>query len=300
MSFIIFFKLLVHFLGSIILKKQTLYTTFFTSYFQGDDMNMKYVFIILALSILTFLALPFQNADSNLTIAGSTSVQPFCEELVEEYKKSNPDVDINVQGGGSSLGVKCANNSAAHIGMASKDVNESNLIEYELGKEGMAIVVNNANPVDDLSSDDLRDIFSGNITDWREVSNKSGNINVFVREEGSGTFNAFKSIIMDDSDIKDDAVVQNSAGAIKQSVVQDKDAIAFVSLCHLDKNIKSVRVDGVEISQDSIKNGSYRLQRPFVFLTNKTPSKETLDFINWSLSDESSEIFQNEGIIKID
>ena len=105
---------------------------------------------------------------------------------------------------------------------------------------------------------------------------------------------------MDGSEIKDDAIVQNSAGAVKQGIIQDKNAIGFVSLTHLDSNLKDVGIDNVKASSNSILDGSYKLQRPFLLLTNKTPDNSTLEFINWTLSNESSEIFQKEKIIKID
>ena len=246
-----------------------------------------------------FLANPLEGTDS-ITIVGSTSVQPICEELANEYKKTHNGVDINVQGGGSGLGIKCANNCLADIGMSSKEVNEDNLNEYQMGIEGIAVVVHPNNSISDLSTEQIRDIFSGNVSNWNEVSNYSGKINVIVREEGSGTLDAFKDSIMNASEIKEDAIVQNSAGAVKQSIVQDKNAIGFVSLAHLDENLKDIRIDDVKISSEAILDGSYKLQRPFLLLTNNAPDDSTLDFINWTLSNESSEIFEKEKIIRID
>ena len=243
---------------------------------------------------------PMANTMPNLDIVGSSSIQPVCEQLAEEYRKNHGGIDINVQGGGSSLGIKCADNGVADIGMSSKDVNSCNLRKYELGREGIAIVTNKNNSIKDLSTNQIKDIFSGKISDWCEVSNQSGKITVIVREEGSGTLDAFKSIIMKDSQIKKDAIVQNSAGSIKQAVMQDKNAISFVSLTHLDENLKNISIDGVEISKDSIKDGSYNLQRPFLLLTNESPSKDSLEFINWALSDESNEMLEREKIIKVD
>ena len=247
-----------------------------------------------------FLIMPSGTTSCQLNIVGSTSVQPVCEELVNEYKKTHDDVDINVQGGGSNLGIKCTDNCLADIGMSSKEVNESNLNEYKIGVEGIAVVVNPSNPINDLSTSQVRDIFSGNIADWNEISNYSGKINVIVREEGSGTLDTFKCSIMNRCEIKEDAVVQNSAGAVKQIVAEDKNAIGFVSLAHLDDNLKDIGIDNVRISQNAILNGSYKLQRPFVLLTDKNPDNETSRFINWTLSSESSKIFEKENLIKID
>lgn len=263
-------------------------------------MKIGYSKIFISFMIMgLFLLFPLESGNT-INMVGSTSVQPICEELATEYKKTHGDVDINVQGGGSGLGIRCADNCLADIGMSSKNVSEDNLIEYQIGSEGIAVVVHPTNPVSDLSTNQIKDIFSGNISDWSEVSNRGGKINVIVREEGSGTLDAFKDSIMNASEIRDDAIVQNSAGAVKQSIVQDKNAVGFVSLTHLDDDLNDVRIDGVKISSKSILDGSYKLQRPFILLTNKTPDKSTLDFIEWTLSNESSEIFEKEKIIKID
>ncbi len=256
---------------------------------------MRWILFIFPL-LMMGLCIPM-NSSQELDIVGSSSVQPICEDLAEEYKKTHKNIDINVQGGGSSLAIKCAKNNHADIGMASMDVeNDSNLRTYELGREAIAVVINSKNPVNDLSSDEIQEIFGGNITDWSEISNKSGKINVFVREEGSGTLNTFKEVIMKNQTIKNGVIVQNSAGAIKQSVIQDENAIGFVSLSHLDSSLKNVSVDGICPSKENIVGDVYKLQRPFLLLTNSTPSAETQDFINWAVSDEASIFLKDEKI----
>lgn len=261
-------------------------------------MKIKYkaIFISLVLISLIFV-FPIENANVKLNIVGSTSVQPICEKLAEEYKKTNKSIDINVQGGGSGLGIKCANNSLADIGMSSKEIECKNLTEYEIGKEGIVIVVNKNNPIKDLSSNQIRNIFSGKITNWKEISDYSGEINVIVREEGSGTLDAFKDVIMNNSDIKKDAIVQNSQGSVSQAIIQDKNAIGFVSYSYLNEDLNNVSVDGVEVSEKSIMDESYKLQRPFILLTNDE-NKEIKDFIGWVRSNDSDEIFKQEKIIK--
>ena len=260
--------------------------------------NNKLFLLLIVMGLI--LIMPINNANSQLNIVGSTSIQPVCEELVEEYKKTHVDVDINIQGGGSGLGIKCSENCLADIGMSSKEVDNDKLNVYNVGTEGIVIVVNPNNPINDLSTNQIRDIFSGKITDWSEISNESGKINVISREEGSGTLDSFKNIIMKNSQIKKEAIILNSPGAIKQSVIQDENAIGFVSLVHADENLKMLSIDGVEISEKSICDGSYKLQRPFLFTTSKTPNNETLKFINWVLSDESQKIFKKEKIFRFD
>lgn len=262
-------------------------------------MRIEYKILTVLLIILTILCMStVESNTSTLSIVGSSSVQPVCEQLAEEYKKTKPGMDINIQGGGSSLGIKCANLSVADIGMSSKQIKCNNLTEYEIGREGIVIIVNENNPINDLSTKELQMIFSGEITNWREISSMSGNIHTIIREEGSGTLDSFKDIIMKNTSIKKDAIVQNSAGSIKHAVIHDRYAIGFVSLTHLDDSIKSISLDGVSASKNSILDGSYKLQRPFILLTNETPDNKTKDFTDWVMSEESQNVLENEKIFR--
>lgn len=254
---------------------------------------MKNVIFIITIIIAVILLCSNPTADS-INIVGSTSVQPICEELVEEYKKIHPDDDINIQGGGSSLAIKCTKNNISDIGMVSCDVNHTKT--YELGRESIIIIVNPDNPVSDLTTAQLKDIFSGKICDWSQITSKHGKINVIIREKGSGTLTSFEKLIMNNTDFKKDAIIQNSAGAVKQSVMQDKNAIGFVSLTHLDENIKDIKINGISASQNTIQDGSYTLQRPFTLICDKTPDNQTLKFLKWTQTKEAEEILNNQMI----
>ncbi|WP_409199873.1 phosphate ABC transporter substrate-binding protein [Methanobrevibacter sp. DSM 116169] len=255
--------------------------------------------IFIVIGLIGFMVL--NNDSSNINIVGSTSVQPTAEKLVEAYEKTHPDSKINVQGGGSSVGIKSAKEGSADIGTSSKDLDDKDkegLIIYELGNDGIVIAVNNKNGVSDLSNDQLKKIFSGEITNWNQVGGSDGEINIITREEGSGTLDAFKSIVMDDNDIKGDAIVQSSTEAVKQSVSQDPNAIGFVSFAHMSDDVKAVSVNNIEPSEENLADGSYELQRPFLFLTKGEPTGEVKEFINWVLSEEGSKVLQEEKIIK--
>lgn len=266
-------------------------------------MKSKSKFLIGAVAIIIViagLALSATGADeSKIDIVGSTSVQPVAEKLVEAYEQSHPDVKINVQGGGSSVGIKSAEEGSADIGMSSKELDEkSNLKEYELGKDGIVIAVNPDNSVSDLSNDQLKAIFSGEITNWKEVGGKDAPINVVTREEGSGTLDAFEGIVMGDSKIKDGAVVQSSTEAVKQSVAQNPNAIGFVSFAHMSDDVKALDINGVAPTSEAIADGTYELQRPFLFLTNGEPTGDVKEFIDWVLSKEGTKILEEEKVIK--
>lgn len=261
-------------------------------------MNKKiYLIGIVGLAI----AFSGNSNDSKIDVVGSTSVQPVVEKLAEEYMKSHPGKTINVQGGGSSVGIKSTEDGSADIGMCSKEITDhgKNLKKYELGRDGIVIGVNNKNTVSDLSNDQLKKIFSGEISNWKEVGGPDAKINVITREEGSGTLDAFESIVMGDTKIKDDAVVQSSTEAVKQSVAQDSNAIGFISYAHMSNDVKALKVNGIAPSDDSISQGTYELQRPFLLLTNGEPSGNVKEFIGWVMSDEGSKILTEEKVIKL-
>lgn len=263
--------------------------------------NTKYLIGVIAVIAVVagLMAFSTGGGESKIEIAGSTSVQPVAEKLVEVYKVSHPDAKINVQGGGSSVGIKSTEDESADIGMSSKELdNDSKLKTYELGKDGIVIAVSPDNPVSDLSNEQLKQIFSGEITNWKEVGGNDAEINLVTREEGSGTLDAFESIVMGGSEIKSDAVVQSSTEAVKQSVAQDPNAIGFVSFAHMSDDVKAVNVNGIAPSEDSIADGTYELQRPFLFLTNGDATGEVKEFIDWVMSEEGSRVLTEEKVIK--
>ena len=273
--------------------------------FEVKEMNTKSKYIIGIIVIIVLIAgavlATGSASSSHIDVVGSTSVQPVAEKLVEVYKESHPDADITVQGGGSSVGIKNANDGTADIGMSSKDVDQKdgpNLVKHELGQDGIVMAVNPSNSVSDLTTEQLQGIFSGEITNWNEVGGSDGEINVITREDGSGTLDAFESIVMGDKEIKSDAVVQSSTEAVKQSVAQDPNAIGFVSYAHMSDDVKSLTVNGVAPSDATIADGTYELQRPFLFLTNGEPTGDVKEFIDWVLGEEGSKVLAEEKIVK--
>ncbi len=240
------------------------------------------------------------SGHESIQIAGSTSVQPVAEKLAQEYMKSHPDVKINVQGGGSGLGIRSTQQEIIEIGTSSKKLNDhesKDLTEYIIGKEGIVVAVNNKNTVDDLTIDQIRDIFSGKISNWKEVGGSNQEIHVIVREEGSGTRTAFEDIVMDEEDISPEAIVQSSTEMVKQAVKQDPQAIGFVSLAHLGDDVKALMVGGIAPTEHSISKGTYPIQRPFIFLVKGEPEGSLKEFIRWIYSSEGQEVIRSEKIV---
>jgi phosphate transport system substrate-binding protein len=233
-----------------------------------------------------------------LVIAGSTSVQPLAEELAEEFMARHPAVRIQVQGGGSSAGIAAAGSGAADIGTSSRKLKaeESGLNEVTLALDGIALVVHPANPVKNLTADEARRIFSGEITDWKQVGGKPGRIMAVTREAGSGTRGAFEELVMGGASISTKAIVQGSTGAVRSSVAQARQAIGYVSIGALDRTVKAVSLDGVPPTEANVRNKAYRLARPFLFLTKGRPSGVAKAFIDFALGEEGQRVVAREFV----
>jgi phosphate transport system substrate-binding protein len=267
-------------------------------------MDLKYVIGLLVILIIIIAVYTFGTGSSyeKIEIAGSTSVQPVAEKLAAKYMEEHPNVRIDVMGGGSGLGIRSVSQGIIDIGTSSKALKpaeKQGLNEYPIGSEGIVMAVNLENPVGNLTKSQLKDIFSGNITNWKEVGGPDAKINLVVREEGSGTRSAFEDLVMNKTKVKADAIVQTSTESIKVAVKQDPNAIGYISLAHMTPDVKAVTIDGVDPSIDTVKDGSYKLQRPFLFLTNGEPGGQVKEFIDWCLGPEGQEIVKDEKIVPV-
>ncbi len=265
-------------------------------------MSSKYLLGIVLIIIIigAYITITSENKYERIEIAGSTSVQPVADKLAQAYMKKNPNVKINVQGGGSGLGIRSVTQGIIDIGTSSKDLNateKEELNRYLIGKDGIVIAVNVENPVDGLSKGQIRDIYDGNITNWKDVGGPDAKINVITREDGSGTRSVFQKIVMGKNKIKAEAIVLTSTESIVQSVKGDPNAIGYISLTSFKSDIKGLKVDGVYPSEQTIANGSYAIQNPFLFLTKGEPKPVVKDFIDFCLSPEGQALVESEKVV---
>lgn len=242
-----------------------------------------------------------QRQKAGITIAGSTSVEPFAELLAEEYMIRHPKSYIYVQGGGSTAGIEAVRTNAAHIGMSSRSLTpeEKDLYAVTIAKDAIAIIVHPKNPVQDLSLIQIRKIFSGKIKNWSEVGGPSRPIILVTREEGSGTREAFQKMVMGNEQISLESLVQDSNGAIRQVVSSDPYAIGYISLGLVNEKVKALRISGIEPNLKNIVHGQYRLIRPFLFVFNGSPKGEASAFLEFVLSEEAQHLLAKEGLITI-
>ncbi|MCL2801649.1 MAG: phosphate ABC transporter substrate-binding protein [Treponema sp.] len=257
------------------------------------------------LSVLYFLLIIFfvscSRSEAHLVVAGSTSVQPYIELLAEEFELLNPGSGIDIQGGGSSAGITAAETGAADIGMSSRWLKrtEEYLWSIEIARDGLAVIVNPANPILDLTLEQVRSIYSAEITNWSQLGGRQARIHIIAREEGSGTRSAFEEMVMNEEyRITPRAIVQNSNGAVRQLVAGDPNSIGFISLGLVDQTVKAVKLGGIEATSENVMNGSYALFRPFLFVSKSIPPAGlAMEFIEFILSPDGKRLMANEGLV---
>jgi phosphate transport system substrate-binding protein len=254
------------------------------------------VILILAVSLISGCSF---KTKTGIIIAGSTSVQPFAEVLAEEYMLLHPDVTIDVQGGGSAAGIMAAQSGTAAIGMSSRALTdaEKSLWSVEIARDGLVVIVHATNPIQDLTLDQVRDIYAAKITSWSQLGGSTSKIHVITREDGSGTRSAFESLVMGKSEISPRAIVQDSNGAVRQLVTDDPNAIGYISLGLVNINVKALHLGGVAATRENVMNGSYGLSRPFLFVTSGQPAGQARQFIDFTLSAEGQKLLAAEGLI---
>jgi phosphate transport system substrate-binding protein len=243
-----------------------------------------------------------RSGAAQITLAGSTSVEPFAELLAERYMQSHPSSpSINVQGGGSSSGIQAALSGAADIGMSSRhlkgDELDQGLVTRMIARDAIAIVVHPSNAISDLTLAQVRDIFSGAVANWKDVGGEDSPIVVVTREEGSGTRGAFEELVMGSARITPSALRQDSNGAVRVIVASDRHAVGYVSLGLVNARVKALCLDGILARVENVLNGSYGLSRPFLFLWRGDLDPGAQGYVDYVLSAEGQGQLAREGLV---
>ena len=239
---------------------------------------------------------------AKITISGSTSVGPTMEVLAEVYEKDN-DVNIEVQQVGSSAGIKNTIDGTSDLGMSSRDLKDEETKEVDgtqIAIDGIAVITNTANKVTDLTSEQVKDIFTGKITNWKEVGGEDAQIVVVSREDGSGTRDGFQDILGFESDeLTKDAQICDGSGNVKSTVEGNENAIAYISFGYLGDTLNDVKIDGAEATDANVVDGKYPISRPFIVVNKKDGLSDVAKaFVDFIMSEEGQNIVAEEGFIK--
>lgn len=255
--------------------------------------------LLLAASISLFASGETDNSNGpspyTIEVSGSTSVTPLMEKLAESYKTIVPHVSININGTGSSDGVKAANQGTSELGMSSRGLKTEEkgfgLDELVIAVDGIAVIVHPENPLNNLSLEQIQGIYTGSISDWSEVGGKAGKIAVISREPGSGTRGAFEEIVEFKDKLVLGATEFDGTGAVKAEVSKNVDAVGYISLGSVDASVKALKVEGIEASAANVVNGSFKIARPFLVLYRENNiNAETRKFLEWILSSDGQAI----------
>jgi len=256
--------------------------------------------------VITTAAIP-AGLSGKLTIAGSTTILPINEECARLLRDANPDLRISVSGGGSGHGVKAVGAGEIDIGAASRDVKAEEMALYPdlkpvaIGKDSVAIVVHPSNSVADLTMEQASKIFSGEITNWKEVGGADAAIRVITREEGSGTRETFETYVMQPfkREIAGPASVKSSNGEVRATVSSDATSIGYLSLGYIDETVKALSIGGVEATVEHVLSGAYPITRNLYLITNGEPSELEKAFIEFVLSSEGQKVVEDMGYLQL-
>lgn len=241
---------------------------------------------------------------TTIAISGSTSVGPLAEKLAYKYEENN-DVKIEINQIGSSAGITNAINGVSEIGMSSRDLKQeevdSGLQEIVIAYDGIVVVTHPSNKVKDLTLEQVKKIFTGEVTNWKEFGGDDMEIVVVSREDGSGSRDAFQEIVdYSSGELVRSAIIASGNGNIKTTVAMNKHAVGFISFEYVDESISTIDIDGVEATAENVLQQTYKLSRPFLFVAKEGSLSEAgQQFIDFILSPDGQVIVSETGAIPV-
>ena len=279
------------------------------------------IFILLAIGLIVLgigcsLAAPEQKATSSqaqsISVKGSDSVLPLAQAEAEEFLKENSGKSVSVTGGGSGVGIAALIDKQVDIATASRkmttdeikkaNTNGINPVEHVIAYDGITVIVNPKNPVSKLTFDQLRGIYDGSISNWKQVGGEDKSIAIISRDSSSGTYADFKKDV-GFNEYRPDALTQATTGGIVSEVTQNPNAIGYIGFAYVNKDIKVLSLDNgkgsVLPTQKTILSGEYPLSRTLQIYTNGEPSGLTKEFMNFELSQKGQAIVSKVGYIPL-
>lgn len=265
--------------------------------------------VAVLIAMMVFMTAGLAVASETLTIQGSTTVLPIAQKAAEVYMEEN-DVSITVRGGGSGNGIAALIDGAVDIADASRFIKDKEVknainndiypVPHRVAKDAICVVVNPANSVDGLTLEEIKGIYTGEITNWKEVGGKDQEIVVVSRDSSSGTFAVFNNIVNDGSNddrsikVVPSALLQSSNGTVAATVAETEGAIGYVGLGYLDDSLQTVKVNG-----NPPNSSQYAIVRPLFMFTDGWPTGVTKKFINFILSPAGQEIVKNQDYVPL-
>lgn len=263
--------------------------------------------ILLVTMIVMGLALPCYA--EKIVLEGSTTVLPIAQKAAEVYMQKNDSADISVRGGGSGVGIASLIDGTCDIANSSRPIKDTELDKavirgksikaHVIAMDGIAVIVNPANKVNALTKKQVKDIYTGKISNWLQVGGAGQKIVVISRDTSSGTFEAFAELALDKQKVRPDALMQASNQAVASIVSRTPGAIGYVGLGFLSSNIQAVQIDGITPSKETVLSGKYPIGRPLFMYTNGAPQGLAKDLIDFIKSPEGQELVEEDGFVAL-
>jgi len=274
--------------------------------------NLRKLEGILLVSLLVFSLFSGAQllaAEKMIVIKGSTTVLPIAQPCAEIFMDQNPEIDISVQGGGSGVGVASIIDGTCDIGNSSRPVKKEEVVtaqekgvdifENIVARDAIAVIVNPANTITDLTLESIKAIYTGEISNWSEVGGANQTIVVVSRDSASGTFEAFNELALKKERLRPDSLLQASNSAVATTVANTPGAIGYVGLGYVTDRIKAVPVNGIIASKETVNSGTYPLARPLFMYTNGEPTGIVKEFIDFVMSEEGQKLVEENGFISV-
>jgi phosphate transport system substrate-binding protein len=247
--------------------------------------------------------------DNDITIRGSTTVLPIAQNAAEVFMDRNADVDISVQGGGSGVGVASIIDGTCDIADSSREVKENEIKEAQsrgidlkaniVAMDGIAVIVHPSNTIGEITKQQIKDIYTGKVSNWSAIGGADKKIVVVSRDIASGTFEAFNKLALSKEKVRPDALMQASNQGVATTVANTPLAIGYVGLGYLSSKVKALKVDGVIPSEETVLSKEYALARPLYMYTNGEPTGVVKEFIDFILGEEGQKLVEEIGFVAL-
>lgn len=264
----------------------------------------KFGFIVLAMVFMASVVYA-----GNININGSTTVLPIAQKVAESYMKENPDAKISISGGGSGNGIKAIIDGTADIGNSSRAMKPE---EEKLAKEKgvtpasftvaydcIIPVVHPSNTLKDITMDQLKAIYKGDIRNWKEIGGPDKAIVIISRDTSSGTYEVWEEKVMKKERVFPGALLQASNGAVAQAVSKNPNAVGYVGVGYLNNTLKALSVNGVVGSKETTLNGKFPISRPLFMFTKGQPAGEIKSFIDYVMADKGQKLVEESGFVPL-
>jgi len=261
----------------------------------------------MTMMLMLSVSLALAGGSTKLRVEGATTVLPIAQLAAEEFMNARPDVTISVQGGGSGVGVASLIDGTCDIADASRAMKDDEIkkavakgvkpVAHVVAMDGIAVILHPSNKINNLTIEQIKGIYTGKISNWKQVGGEDKKIVVLSRDSASGTFEAFSNLALEGEKVRKDALMNASNKAVATTVEKTPGAIGYVGVGYVTSSVKAVTVENVTCIKKNILTKAYPLSRPLFMYTNGNPKGVVKDFIDYILSKEGQELVETAGYV---